>query len=503
MAEMILNYDIVIIGSGAGGGTVAKELSILCQKGLKIALLEWGGHFEKQDNTRREIEMAQKYYFDFGGFQTSTQDLTLAFARAVGGSTTVYTGTSLTAPHEVFDRWKVPGIDLKDLGPRYEKYIRENNVHLYPAEEINENNKLFVEGCKKLGWSVKQFPVNTRGCMGLGTCNLGCAVHAKQGTAVVQIPVAVKNGVELISFCKVNKIEDHDVVAEIIPAEFGLKPSALPPGHYRFRARKIVVCGGAMNSAPLLLRSLGDKRLPALGRYFTCHPALILVGEHPRKITNITGHPKSFYCDEFHHSDRFLLETCIYYPFTLSKNLMGYGEELDELMSHFRQLQMILVLAIDEPEAHNRVTIDRQGNPVVHYRFSQKTKQALVKAIQCSSKIFFAAGARRVHAPAMQKFLITREEMDKIENLITEQNFKLGKVSISAAHLMGGCRMGENPQTSVTNSWGKVHGFKDLYVADSSLFPAASEVNPYLTIMALADRVAEGMTKDLEKNFFD
>lgn len=496
MTESILEYDIVIIGSGAGGGTVAKELSPLCRNGTRIALLEWGGCFEKKDNTRREIEMAQKYYFDFGGFQTTSQDLTLAFAKAVGGSTTVYTGTSLTAPQDVFDRWNVPNIDLCDLKPRYEKYIHENNVHQNSENELNENNTLFRDACQKLGWSVHQFPVNTKGCMGLGTCNLGCAVHAKQGTAYVQIPEAVKNGVDLIPFCRALKIEDHDVVAEVLPAEHGLKPSPLAPGPYRFRAKKIVVCGGAMNSAPLFLRSFGDAKLPALGRYFTCHPALILVGEHPRQITNITGHPKSFYCDEFHHPERFLLETCLYYPFTLSKNLTGFGPEVDELMAHFRHLQMILVLAIDEAEKHNRVTIDRHGDPVVHYTFSDSTKHSLLQAIRASAKIFFAAGARRVHAPSAKNFFINQNDTDKIDELITEKQFKLGQISISAAHLMGGCRMGEDPKTSVTDSWGKVHGFEDLYVADSSLFPAASEVNPYLTIMALADRVAEGIRRE-------
>lgn len=497
MTETLLEYDIVIIGSGAGGGTVAKELSLLCKKGAKIALIEWGGHFEKKDNTRHEIEMAQKYYFDFGGFQTTSQDLTLAFAKAVGGSTTVYTGTSLTAPQEVFDRWSVSGLDLADMGPRYKKYILENNVHLNAENELNENNTFFRDACQKLGWSVRQFPVNTRQCIGLGTCNLGCAIHAKQGTALVQIPEAVKNGVQLIPFCHALKIEDHDVVAQVLPPEFNLKPSPLPVGNYRFRAKKIVVCGGAMNSTPLLLRSFGEQSLPALGRYFTCHPALILVGEHPRPITNITGHPKSFYCDEFHHAQRFLLESCIYYPFTLAKNLTGYGPEVDELMAHFRHLQMILVLAIDDAEAHNRVGVDAKGNPVVHYRFSEKTKNSLLHAIRASAKIFFAAGARRVHAPAAKSFFITAGESQQIDELITEKYFKLGQISIAAAHLMGGCRMGSDPKTSVTNPWGKVHGMDHLYVADSSLFPAASEVNPYLTIMALADRVAEGIRRDL------
>jgi len=223
MPETTLEYDIVIIGSGAGGGTVAKELAPLCDKGYKIALLEWGGHFEKKDNTRNELEMAKKYYFDFGGFQTEQRDMTLAFAKAVGGTTTVYTGTSLTAAQEVFDRWGVPGINLDDLKPRYDKYIRENNVHYYPPEEINENNTLFFEACEKLNWKVQQFPINTRGCRGLATCNLGCAVHAKLGTAVVQIPMATKLGVELIPYCRVDRIEGHDVIAEVIPPEYGLQ----------------------------------------------------------------------------------------------------------------------------------------------------------------------------------------------------------------------------------------------------------------------------------------
>src|SRR5262249_4182571 len=102
----------------------------------------------------------------------------------------------------------------------------------------------------------------------------------------------------------------------------------------------------------------------------------------------------------------------------------------------------------------------------------------------------------RVHAPAMEKFTLHRDESDQIENLIHHRHFKLGKAGISAAHLMGGCRMGEDPGTSITDGYGRIHGKKDWYVADASLVPATSEVNAYLTIMALSDRVAEGIRKD-------
>jgi choline dehydrogenase-like flavoprotein len=232
-------------------------------------------------------------------------------------------------------------------------------------------------------------------------------------------------------------------------------------------------------------------RLPALGRYFTAHPALILVGEHDRPITNFYGHPKSYYCDHFVESAKFLLETCMYFPFTTAKNLIGFGAEHAEMMARMDRMQMILVLAVDPALAENRVTVDSAGDPVVYYRFTDEVLDALVESQRVAARIFFAAGCRRVHAPAGTGFFIGANEAHRLEELINREAFKLGKVSISSAHLMGGCRMGTDPATSVTDAWGQVHGVPWLFVADASLFPMCSEINPYITIMALADRVAE------------
>jgi choline dehydrogenase-like flavoprotein len=497
MSEKIVEYDIVIVGSGAGGGTIAKELAPLCKAGAKIALLEWGGHFEKKDNTRREVEMAGKYYFDNGGFQTSTQDMTLAFAKAVGGSTTVYTGVTFKPTAEAVAKWQVPGLTLADLDPRLEKYLAENNVHLQPPENINPNNQVFRAACEKLGWSWGQFPLNIKDCAGLNTCNVGCARHAKQGTNVVQIPAARAAGVELIPFCRADKIEGHDVLAEVLPAEHGLAPAPLAPGRYRFRAKKIVLAAGTLNTIPLLIKSFGEGAWPALGKYFTCHPALTLVADHAARINGAQGHPKSYYCDEFVEREHFLLETCMYFPFTTSKNLSGFGPEMDELMHRFPYMQQILVLILDEAKAHNRVTVGADGRPVVHYQIDETLIAAMVKSIRAAGRIFFAAGATRAHLPGATRFFTDAKDVDTLDALITPDTFKLGQVAISAAHLMGGCRMGEDPQTSVTDAWGRVHGQPDLYVADASLFPGSPHVNPYLTIMAFADRVAEAVKKDL------
>ncbi|MEN8163501.1 MAG: GMC family oxidoreductase [Acidobacteriota bacterium] len=489
-------FDIVIIGSGAGGGAVAKELAPLCGEGIRIAVLEWGPKLRNDEFTGNEVDMARKLFVDSGGMLTKDGSMTLAMGKGYGGSTVSYTGTSLTVPKEVVDRWAVPGLSHGDIASRAEKYLEENNVHLQPEELLNDNNRLFRKGCRTLGYSVEQFPLNLKGCKGAGVCNLGCPNQAKQGTHLVQLPEAERAGVEVVTNCRVEHVGIQELEAVVENAPFG-DPSTWDEGRYRISAKIIVVCAGAVHSSALFLNSGFGDRLPALGRYLTLHPALILVGEHLHPISNFQGHPKSFFCDHFWRSDGFLLESCMYYPFITAKNLVGFGPEHSQLMQAFQRLQMILVLAVDQAEADNRVEIDGQGNPVVDYTLSSSTLDSLYLSMKAASRIFFAAGAARVHAPAGERFFIEAAEAGDIEELISRNKVVPGRISITSAHLMGGCRMGEDLQTSVTDSWGRVHGHPGLFVADSSLLPRANEINPYLTVMALADRVAERIRSDI------
>jgi choline dehydrogenase-like flavoprotein len=489
-------YDIVIIGSGAGGGAAAKELAPLCNEGARIAVLEWGAKLREDEYTGREVDMSGKLYFDSGGTFTKDRVMTLAYGRAYGGSTVVYTGTSLTMPEEVVGRWNVPGLEYEDLHRRSLKYVEENNVHLLPEDEINDNNRLFLEGCRELDYHVEQFPINVKGCRSSSLCNLGCPNQAKQGTHRVQLPAAEAGGVEVITNCRVLKIGDRVCDAVVSDPGFG-EPSPWEPGEYRVKAKAVVVCaGGAVNSPALLLRSGIGGGLPALGRRITLHPALILVGEHEKTITNFNGHPTSYYCDEFWRSDSFLLETCMYFPFVTAKNLIGFGAEHSELMRAFPRLQMILVLALDPAIPENRVTVNAKGEPVVDYTLTDPVLDTLHASMVASARIFFAAGAKRVHAPAGATFFIDAADAGRVDELIPRANVKPGKISVTSAHLMGGCAMGRDATDSVTDGWGRVHGVPWLFVADSSLFPQCSQINPYITVMALADRVAEGIRKD-------
>jgi choline dehydrogenase-like flavoprotein len=493
-----LACDVVIVGSGAGGGTVAQELAPLARAGRRVLVLEQGPRFHTEEMTGRELEMAPALYADHGGFLTAQGTMTLAFARAYGGSTVVYTGTSLIAPERVIRRWDVPGLEQEDLAARSRKFMARNNVHYLEPEEVNENNRLFVHGAERAGYHAEQFPLNVKGCRGAGLCNLGCPNAAKQGTDRVQLPEAERQGVEVVTRAEALRIEERAVVARVYPKAPGTKgaPSEWEPGDYRVEARVVVVAGGALGSAALLLRSPLGARLPRLGHGFTCHPAHILAAEHERPITNDVGHPKSFYVDRA-EEEGFVLETCMYFPFTTAKNLTGFGAPHSTLMRAFPRLQMILVLACDRAVPGNRITVDRVGRPVVHYAFTRETVEALTRATRASARIFFAAGALRVHAPSADPPLLERDDAGRIDQRVRPEHFRPGKVSVSAAHLMGGCAMGRGPEDSVTDARGRVHGLPWLRVADSSLFPDSLEINPYLTVMALADRVAEGVREDL------
>ena len=490
-------YDVVIIGSGAGGGTVAQELGRLVADGRRVLLLEQGARLADSEFTGNELDMSDALYEDGGGFLTADGTMTLAFGRIYGGSTVVYTGTSLVAPKRVIERWNLPSLDHADIERRSRRYMTENNVHYLPNEALNENNRLFVTGCERAGYHAEQFPLNVRGCRGSSLCNLGCPNGAKMGTHRVQLPAAERLGVEVVTRAEALRVEDHAVVACVRARASGEKgaPSEWGPGMYRIRAAVVVCAGGAVGTSALLLRSGLGRVVPRLGEGFTCHPAHILVAEHARPITNDVGHPKSFYVDRG-EEEGFVLETCMYFPFVTAKNLTGFGAQHSTFMRAFPRLQMILVLACDRAVAGNRLTVNGAGKAVVHYRFTDAVVTSLVRATRASARIFFAAGAVRVHAPTADPPLLERAEMDRVDELIDERHFQTGRISISAAHLMGGCGMGRTARDSVTDAWGRVHDVPWLRVADASLFPDALEINPYVTVMALADRTAQAVQAD-------
>src|SRR5213594_4173021 len=266
------SYDIVVIGSGAGGGAVAQELAPLVRDGVRVLVLEKGPRLADHEFTGRELEMAEALYQDGGAFLTHDGTMTLAFASAYGGSTVVYTGTSLRAPERVIRAWAVPGLDHADLTARSAKYAEQNNVHALDEALINDNNRLFVVGGRKAGYQVEQFPVNVKGCRGSSLCNLGCPNQAKQGTNRVQLPRAERAGVEVVTRAEVLRIgADQTLDVRVVAKPAGAKgaPPEWPPGDYHVRARTVVCAAGAIGPPSLLACRSSATVSPVTPRSFS------------------------------------------------------------------------------------------------------------------------------------------------------------------------------------------------------------------------------------------
>ena len=494
-------YDIIIVGSGAGGGVVADMLS---QKGLKCLIIESGSYRKAEHFNQQEKDMSAIYY-NRGAVFSKNMHVALAAANAVGGSTSVYTGVSFRPPQDVLDKWKTNfGLDF--LSPEFSNSTldfldSDLNIHELPDNEINENNQFFKVGAEKLGIEVKRLKLNIKNCEGQGFCNLGCTKDAKQGTLVVQIPRALANGAEIIHSAYVDKVTENKVYFKVSKAEVGETKNIIEPGNYEAEAKVIVLAAGVLNTPAILLRSKSNLKLnnPNIGRYITIHPAFNLHAIHEKKISNYTGFPKAYYIDQFSDSEGYYLETSFYYPGISAKNIPGWGAEHEEIMSNYDKMMSILILSHDNAEKNNHISINKKGNPILNYDVSAKTKANLVKAIQKAAEVFISAGCTAFILPATKQ-KITNQNKEQLNELIKEEFLDFAQTPLSTAHPQGGCRMGNDAANSVVDTDGKVRGTQSIYIADASLFPTSVKVNPYETVMLLATHVANQVYSRIKTN---
>jgi choline dehydrogenase-like flavoprotein len=335
---------------------------------------------------------------------------------------------------------------------------------------------------------VQQFRVNIKDCVRCGFCNLGCPYGAKRGTLEVQLPAAMARGVELIPNCRIERVFDGGAEGVITAAPDGTTASPHEPGAVKFTAKVVVVAAGTLNSSPLLLRSNLPGLSPACGKYVTLHPALTSFGRMTQPVRGFDGFPKLYYTDQFSEAEHYYLETAFYFPFITAKSLPSFGPELKRFMRSYDHLACTIALVHDEAEPENALRV-HGGRTVLDYRLSESSRRALVHSQRSAGRLFFAAGAVEYVSLVSNRFSITSP--DQLEGTVTLGDLLPGKVVVSSAHPMGGCRMGRDFATSVTNEYGEVHNHPNLVVADASLFPTSTKVNPYLTIMAFAERAAD------------
>lgn len=506
---------VVIIGSGAGGGTLANELA---QKGIKVVVLEAGALQSQATFINDEWKSFSQLAWLDPRSTSGTWRVAKDFAglpawvcKTVGGTTTHWAGASLRLQEHEFRARSHYGdikgaslmdwpVTLKELEPYYARaedkmgVTRTNGIPGLPG---NNNFKVMHAGAKKLGYkevhtgnmAINSQPRHDRGrCMQLGFCFQGCKSGAKWSTLYTELPAAEKTGnMDLRPESHVSRIEhdDRGLVTGVVYFDKAGKEQ-------RQKARIVCVAGNSIETPRLLLLSASNKFKDGLanssgqvGRNYMRHMtgsvyAMFKQPVHMYRGTTMAGIIR----DEARHDTKrgfaggYELETlALGVPFMAAfLNPGAWGGEFTEYMDNYTHLAGMWLVGEDMPRETNRVTLnatlkDKWGNAAPNVHFDDHDNDIAMRehAFKQGQAVYAAAGA--------------------VKSFRTPP--------YPSTHNLGTCRMGASAKDSVCNAYGQTHDVSNLFISDGSQFTTGGAENPTLTIVTLAIRQAEYIAQQM------
>lgn len=477
--ERRVRADACVIGTGAGGAPVARALA---EAGARVAVLEEGDHVALDELTGRPRDMLTALYRDAGQTATlGTPPMMLPTGRAVGGTTLVNSGTCLRAPDALLARWR-DELDVDGMDALYARVEAILGVGRVPEQLAGRNAAVARRGAERLGWSGHFLPRNAPGCVGSGVCAFGCPSGAKQYTGAAFVDAANAAGATTFTAARARRI----VVAR--GRAHGVEAVTRAGGRIVVEADRVVVAAGTLHT-PLLLAASG-VRAPQLGRHLSIHPATAAWGVMDEVVDMARGVPQSYGIDEF--ADRgLMLEGIAGPPDYLAMAVPYSGERHRELMLAYRNVAQFGLMIADVP--NGRVLVPpaglrrRAGRPIIRYDLAERDTATIAFGIERLAELLFAAGARRVILPLAGLTELRDGDLEPLRR----HHVRAAELKVMAFHPLGTARMAARAQDGVVDPHGRVHGVGGLYVADGSAVPGPLGVNPQLTIMALATRLAD------------
>ena len=498
-ADVTLEADAVVVGSGAGGGVVAAELAAA---GKSVIVVEKGGYYNEADFTGREAEMMPKVYLKRG--LQSTRDLSMAIlaGSCLGGGTVVNWSTSFRVPDGVLQEWErdygLSGFTSGEFAAHYDAVAARVGVNTADSSP-NANNAVIEQGCEKLGYHWGVIPRNADHCdQRCGTCGYGCAFSRKQSTLLTYLQDAADRGARFVVNTSVERVLiEHGQAAGVLATS--VDPLTGVRHSVTVRAKTVVISAGSLHTPAILLRS--GLSNPHLGRNLHLHPVVAVTGFYPEPIHAWEGSLQTRYSDEFGRPADgygFKFEVAPGHP-----GLMGLalpwesGRQHKDDMARLDHAAPLIVLVRDRNSG--RVTLDKHGEPVVDYPLGEPERKLLTQGAIEGAKVHLAAGATRVGTLHTRMTMFDTpaganpwqsQEFAAFAREIEDRGLEPNRTMLFSAHQMGSARMAADPRRGVVGDDHQVFGVKGLYVADGSAFPTASGVNPMLTILALAHRAA-------------
>ncbi|HWC73024.1 MAG TPA: GMC family oxidoreductase [Gemmatimonadales bacterium] len=487
--DTMLDCDVVVVGSGAGGGVVAGELAL---RGKDVIVLEKGGYRNEADFTHEEGEALATMYDASGLLASRDLGFVVLQGSTLGGGTVINYTTSFQTPAAVRDEWSrrhdlphFAGAEFTTSLDAVGRRIGVNTAHAQPSGR----DRVLVRGLELMGWHHGLLPRDVKGCSqddSCGYCGFGCRRGAKQSTLITYLQDAVDHGARVVVGCDVRRVNLDGNTATGVTALVG--------GHeLTIRARVVVVAGGSIHSPALLLRS--GITLPALGRHLALHPATAVLADMGEAVRPWTGTVQAHYSDQFanlHEGYGFKFETAPVHP-----SLQALAAPWESAAQHRERMAQLpstaLVGILLRDRFGGRVSIDRDGHPIIDYHLSRYDARHLREGLARAAELLEAAGAREIWVPLARSISyrpgvahVRKEWLARVDSAGWGPN----QLLLVTFHQMASCRMGASARTSVVDAENRVWGIRNLYVADASTFPSASGVNPMLTVMAIAHRAA-------------
>ena len=497
--------DVVIVGTGAGGGVTAE---ILARSGLKVLLVEEGALKSSKDFKMREADAYPTLYQESAARKTRDKAINILQGRTVGGSTTVNWTSSFRTPTPTLEYWgKHFGLatyTAEALAPWFLMMEQRLNVSTWLTPP-NENNDLLKRGAAKLGIPAAAIMRNVKGCWNLGYCGMGCPTNAKQSMLVTTIPAALGLGATLLTHARAQRfLFKGDKVEALVCHAIDVTGVATTGRTLTLRARHFVVAGGAINSPALLLRSEAPDPHRLLGARTFLHPTVISAGIFEQKVDGFAGAPQTIYSDHFLDTQPidgaigYKLEAPPLHPLLLSTTMAGFGEAHARTMQQFAHVHALLALLRDgfhDQSQGGRVALGADGSPVLDYQISGFVWDGVRRAMLSMAEIQFAAGAKTVQP--VHEFAGAYSTWAAAKQGIEALTFANHITRVVSAHVMGGCAMSDDTRLGVVGAGGRYHGIANLSVHDGSLFPTSIGANPQLSIYGITARLASGLAQEL------
>lgn len=504
--DLHMHCDVLIIGTGAGGGMTAE---VLASAGLDVLMVEEGALRTSRDFRLLEAKAYPELYQEAASRKTADKAITILQGRTVGGSTTVNWTSAFRTPPDTLawwgERYGLHGLDQQSMAPWFDMAEQRLGISDWLTDP-NPNNTVLEQGCQALGLRHGRIRRNVRGCWNLGYCGMGCATNAKQSMLVTTIPGALAHKAGLLTRARVERLllaADGKSVQGAAGSLLKADDHSPSTRQFTIKARHVVLAAGAIGTPAILLRSgLGDAHV---GKRTFLHPVSLCGAIMPQRIEPYNGAPQTVYSDHFMHTQPldgplgYKLEVPPVHPLLMGVTLPGFGPHMAMLMQQLPNLHVTLALLRDgfHPDSQGgQVRLRSDGSPELDYPLNDVLWDGVRRSWLTMAELQFAAGARQVQviheqAPLQSSWKAARE-------LIGQLALKPLLARLVSAHVMGGAAMSSRPEDGVVDEYGRHWTLRNLSVIDGSVFPTSVGANPQLSIYAFALRAAHQLREALK-----